>query len=263
MTRVVLIHWKPEEAAAKMQLLAASGFEPHLAVPQNVTALRSIAAGAEAVLIDLSRLPLQGRAIAIELRRRAESRHVPIVFAGGARDKVDAIREVLPDAGYIEWDGIPGTLMEAIRAAPKSPRVPDTMAGYSGTPLPKKLGIRAGTKVALLGAPAGFEATLGPVPEGSRLVRKVAGAERILLFVSSMKELVRRWDAVTRAAAEGATVWIVWPKKASGTRTDVSENTVRAYGLARGWVDYKICAVDYTWSGLAFARRKPGKAAHL
>ena len=130
-------------------------------------------------------------------------------------------------------------------------------AGYSGTPLPKKLGISAGSKVALDGAPKGFEETLGELPEGVKPRRSLAGAPGVaLVFVRSNAELARRFSPAARAVADGARLWIVWPKKTSSLAGDVTEDTIRACGLAQGWVDYKVCAVDADWSGLCFAKRK-------
>jgi hypothetical protein len=258
--RVVLIHWRPDEAGDNLRALADAGIAVSGAIPGSASALRGLTDGADAVLIDLTRLPLQGRAVAIELRKRAESRHVPIVFMGGAPEKVKAVRHLLPDATYLEWDAVAESLQSAIDSAPKKPLVPDTMAGYSGTPLPKKLGIKAGSAVALIGAPEGLEAKLAPLPEGVKFLTKVKGADRILLFVTAMKDFRKRWSAVTGAADERATLWIAWPKKASGVPSDVTETLVRAHGLENGWVDYKICAIDETWSGLAFVRRRAAKA---
>jgi hypothetical protein len=133
-----------------------------------------------------------------------------------------------------------------------------TTAGYSGTPLPKKLGIKPGTRVLLLGAPEGFATgTLGPLPEGA----VVRGAARSafdvgLLFARSQADLSRRFPAAAKAMGVPGALWIAWPKKASGVPTDLDENAVRAFGLARGLVDYKVAAIDATWSGLCFARRK-------
>lgn len=258
--RVVLIHWKPDEAAPQVRKLAEHGFQAQVLAPSGAGGLRGMVSGAGAVLIDLSRLPLQGRAVAIELRKRSESRNVPIVFVGGSPDKIEEVRRLLPDAAYLKWDEVCAELRDAIAAAPAKPLVPDTMAGYSGTPLPKKLGIKAGSAVALVGAPEGFGAKLGPLPDGVSLSAKPKDADRILLFVTSMKDFRKGWASATSAAPDGATLWIAWPKKASGVVTDVSETLVRAHGLENGWVDYKICAIDETWSGLAFARRKAAKA---
>jgi hypothetical protein len=101
-------------------------------------------------------------------------------------------------------------------------------AGYSGTPLPKKLGIRPGAKVLLLGAPADFPQTLGELPEGARLQTKPGGpAQLILLFVKSRAELARRFPAGRKAFAPNASMWIAWPKQASGVATDLKESVVQ------------------------------------
>jgi alkylation response protein AidB-like acyl-CoA dehydrogenase len=125
------------------------------------------------------------------------------------------------------------------------------------TPLPKKLGIRPGSTVSLLGAPADFESTLGTLPENVRFEKDARGRPNvILLFAKSRADLERRFPAASRALAEKGGLWIIWPKKASGVSTDLSEKDVRAFGLSASFVDYKICAVDQTWSGLLFARRR-------
>ena len=128
-------------------------------------------------------------------------------------------------------------------------------AGYSGTPLVKKLGIAPDTTVALLGAPRGFRAELVDLPASVRLSTRIAGAPALVIwFVSSRRELEGRMGAV--AADMGQGLWVSWPKKASGMKTDISEDIIRAAGLAHGLVDYKVCAVNEIWSGLKFARRK-------
>lgn len=163
----------------------------------------------------------------------------------------------MPDAVYTEWGRLAGSLRRALQKRPVAPVVPDTMAGYSGTPLPKKLGIRPGAVVALLGAPADFEQTLGALPEDVRLRKHGRGcANPVLLFARSRAELDARFPAAVDALAEGGGLWIVWPKKASGVATDLNQNDVRTLGLDSGLVDYKVCAVDATWSGLLFARRR-------
>jgi hypothetical protein len=135
------------------------------------------------------------------------------------------------------------------------------MDSYAGTPLPRKLGIRAGATVALLGAPPGFERTLGPLPGGASLRRDARRpAAVVLLFAASSAALARRFPTVARAVADGGRLWIAWPKRASGAATDLTQAGVRAFGLERGFVDYKISAIDATWSGLCFARRPAARA---
>jgi|SRR5437870_8138334 len=126
------------------------------------------------------------------------------------------------------------------------------MAGYSGTPLPRKLGIKEGSVVALVGSPDGF--ALDPLPDGARVRRGARGeADLAVAFARTRAELARRWDAATRCSAS---VWIAWPKRSSPLAGELNENVVRDHGLARGWVDFKVAAIDDTWSGLRFAKRR-------
>lgn len=146
------------------------------------------------------------------------------------------------------------TSRRAVRARPASAAA---SAGYSGTPLPNKLGIREGARVVLLGAPAGFERTLGALLEGARLSRRASkAAELVLFFPRDARELATRLPALVDGFTGG--LWIARAKRASGVSTDVTEALVRASGLAQGWVDVKVAALDATWSGLRFARRRVG-----
>jgi hypothetical protein len=128
-------------------------------------------------------------------------------------------------------------------------------AGYSGTPLPKKLGIKSGARVLLDGAPAGLP--LEPLPDGVELDDS-AGDEPydvVLLFTPAADRLHDRWPALVPRLETAGRLWVCWPKKSSGVPTDLTENVIRDYGLEQGLVDVKVCAVDATWSGLAFVRR--------
>jgi hypothetical protein len=130
-------------------------------------------------------------------------------------------------------------------------------AGYSGTPLVKKLGFRPGWRVAVIGAPDDLGELLGDLPDGLRLVRRLSGElDAVWLFAVARRELERRLpDALARLPADG-TLWISWPKRASGVSTDVTENVLREVVLPTGWVDIKVAAIDDTWSGLRFALRR-------
>ena len=130
------------------------------------------------------------------------------------------------------------------------------MAGYSGTPLPKKLGIKQGAKLGLFGAPPGFDRTLGALPDGVKRTTKLAGSLDVaVFFATSRAVLERRFAALAKAIAPAGSLWISWPKKSSGKKTDLDENVVRSVGLDEGLVDVKVCAVDETWSGLKFVVR--------
>ncbi|UCC49917.1 MAG: DUF3052 domain-containing protein [Gemmatimonadota bacterium] len=130
------------------------------------------------------------------------------------------------------------------------------LAGYSGTPLTKKLGIKANSVVALIGAPPGFEKALGKLPDGVTLRRRAGGqADLIIWFNKSCKDLERGIDRMAEQVGRDG-LWIAWPKKSSRVTSDLSGNEVRRLGLGAGLVDYKICAIDATWSGLKFTRKK-------
>jgi hypothetical protein len=130
-------------------------------------------------------------------------------------------------------------------------------AGYSGTPLPRKLGIKPGHRVALLGAPDGFEAdTLGELPDGVGVVRRAGGeADVIVSFHTSRAELERRLPALRAMMEPAAGLWIAWPKRVSKVPTDMTEDVVREIALPTGLVDNKVCAIDATWSGLRLVIR--------
>jgi hypothetical protein len=130
------------------------------------------------------------------------------------------------------------------------------MAGYSGTPLPQKLGIKPGARVGLFGAPQGFASTLGELPEGAKKTTSLRGALDVAVyFTTSRAALEARFSALAKAVAPAGGLWIAWPKKASGKKTDLDENVARGVGLERGLVDVKVCAIDDTWSGLKFVVR--------
>jgi hypothetical protein len=256
--RIRLIHWNANEARARVARLRTAGYQV-TGGPLDADGLRGLKASPpDAVVIDLTRLPGQGRDVALALRKARATRRLPLVFVEGDRDKVDGIRRQLPDAVYASWRGIRGALKRAIAAPPADPAVPESgLAGYSGTPLPKKLGIKRDAVVVLLGAPPDFLKTLGPLPDGVTIRRQARGrADLILWFTRSRADLDRRIARLGGLLGPGDGLWIIWPKKASGVTTDVTQTVVRETGLASGLVDYKICAVDATWSGLKFARRK-------
>jgi hypothetical protein len=127
-------------------------------------------------------------------------------------------------------------------------------AGYSGTPLPKKLGIKPGSTLALIEAPADFGATLGPLDEVT--VRRDARGrwDLLVLFVKSRSALARRLPRLVDGL-NGRSFWIAWPKRSSGVRTDLTEDVLRELALPLGVVDCKVCAIDRTWSALKFAAR--------
>ena len=134
---------------------------------------------------------------------------------------------------------------------------PDQPAGYSGTPLVRKLGFKPGMRAHYAAAPDGFAALLGELPAGVRvLARPAPQLDLVVLFVVSRAELERRLAGLHAKLAQDGMLWVAWPKRASNVPTDMTEDVVRDVALPTGLVDTKVCAIDETWSGLLFARRK-------
>jgi hypothetical protein len=135
------------------------------------------------------------------------------------------------------------------------------MAGYSKRTLVEKLGIRPTTRVIALGAPPTYLSLLGALPAGSSLhFRLPAASEFIHRFARSRGDLAADFPRLARALTDTGTLWISWPKRASGVETDLTENSVREIGLKEGLVDVKVCAIDEVWSGLKFVRRVENRA---
>ncbi len=132
------------------------------------------------------------------------------------------------------------------------------MAGYSGTPLAKKLGIREGHQVALLNAPRGFELKLDGLPDTAAVTRdEIAGhVDVIVLFAVEKAQLATAFPSLAPLVFPAGNLWVAWPKRSSKVNTDLTEDVLRQIGLPLGMVDNKVCAVDDTWSGLRFTWRR-------
>lgn len=253
--RVRLVHWNDDEGLERRKQLGALGVDALFETGHaGINALRRIRADIpDAVVIDFSRMPSHGREVAVALRRGKATRHVPIVFVDGEPAKVARMRQLIPDAAYTTWGRIKSALTRAIANPPRNPVVPRD-AG-SDKPAVTKLGVKPGHTVALLASPKGFAATLKPLPANVRFTaRPDAGVDLFLCFARNQHEL--HAHLLTLQSADRQTAWLIWPKKTSGVKSDLDGNVVRHTGLAAGWVDFKVCSVDETWSGLAFKRRK-------
>lgn len=260
MLRLWLVHWNAAEGKTRADTLRAAGYGVTF-LPIDANTLRRLKSDAPAaVVIDLSRAPGQGRDIGLSIRHARATRYVPIVFVDGDAAAVSRVKQHLPDASYATWRTIRGAVKRAIAQPPASPVVPASLlAGYSGTPLPKKLGVAQGSLVALLGAPKGFEQTIAPLPPGVTVTRRPNGTASVTLwFVRSCRELEDEVGRMIDFAKNGG-LWIVWPKKTSALASDLTQAEVRRAGLAAGLVDFKVAAIDATWAGLRFTIRKRGK----
>lgn len=134
------------------------------------------------------------------------------------------------------------------------------MAGYSGTPLPKKLGIKDGFRVALLDVPASVQAELKAALSSCERTTNGRSLDFVFLFAKSQSELKKHFSRIARQLVPAGILWVAWPKKASGIPSDLNEDEVRSIGLEIGLVDVKVCAVDEIWSGLKFVIRVKDRA---
>ena len=134
-------------------------------------------------------------------------------------------------------------------------------AGYSGTPLPRKLGLRPGARIAIIHAPDGFDKAIEPLPHGVTILSRVgADVDVLIFFTEQQKELRERFDRLVNSVKPDGMLWICWPKKASKRQTDLTEDRIRAIALEGGVVDVKVCAIDDVWSGLKLVRRTRDRA---
>jgi hypothetical protein len=135
-----------------------------------------------------------------------------------------------------------------------------TMAGYSGTPLPDKLGIKPGMIIVAIDPPENYRKLLAPIPSGVNFATRPVGNSRFVhLFVKERRVLAKHLQSLRHKIAEDAVVWVSWPKKSSGVPTDITEDAIRAVALPIGFVDIKVCAVDDTWSGLKLMIRRENR----
>jgi CheY-like chemotaxis protein len=256
MPRVRLVHWNEDEGLERQKQLEALGFEAIFDFADGASVMRLLRAATppDAVVIDMTRLPSHGREVGRVLRMTKSSREWPLVFVDGEPAKIAQTKALLPDATYTTWGRIKTALTRTIARPPAAPVVPkDTM---SAKPSVEKLGVKPGFKVAVLNSPKGFADTLKPLPAKVTFTAKAdAKADLFLCFVRAAREMHAHFVSL-KASVDRQSLWMMWPKKASGIKSDLDGNVVREGGLAVGWVDYKVCAVDDTWSGLAFKRRK-------
>jgi hypothetical protein len=134
------------------------------------------------------------------------------------------------------------------------------MAGYSGTPLPQKLGIKPGLMVVTINAPANYRRLLGQIPDSVTFSERLkSGSSFVHLFTSRRSEMQKKMSILRDKISDNGAVWVSWPKKSSGISTDVTEDVIREIALPLGFVDIKVCAVDETWSGLKLMIRRENR----
>jgi CheY-like chemotaxis protein len=255
--RVCLLHWNEKERLERISQLSLEDVEVLGGInagPQFAKALES--AKPDAVVIDLSRLPSQGRDLGIMIRARAGTRQIPIVFVEGAEEKVNAIRELLPDAEFTNWAQILPALKRVVNAKEK-PFIAQSsvFAAYSQKPLATKLGIKPGSRVCLIGESESLLGGSESLPAGVSVITEVVNDAAIYLWCLSSQAELSDNLAMIRTHVKHAPSWVGWPKKAAGSGSDLNQVIVREQCLAVGMVDYKICSINEKWSALLFKWR--------
>lgn len=260
MYKIFLVHLKEEAARDQVARLEDLGFVVDYEIFSRSVMKKLGETPPDAILVDLDHIPSAARDIGLSLRKNKGTRVIPLVFVGGEPAKADGVRELLPDATYAQWDSITHSLEQAITHPPGDPVVPDSvMAGYAGVPLLKKLGVGEGTLICLKHTPEDFDKTLGQLPQGASVSLDLDPDCGITIWFNRSREQLEGDIQSMVPYAERGGLWIAWPKKASGVRSDLSQTIVRKVGLDAGLVDFKVCSIDKTWSGLRFTRRRETK----
>ena len=265
MPRVRIVHWKVLEAPPLIEACRACGFEiEYDDVKFPVLAKMIREKPPDVLVIDLTCLPSHGRESAVYLRRTKYARHIPIVFVDGEPEKVAATRQLLPDATYTTRKNVGSRIKSALAKKPENPVLPpDPLVRYAGRTVAQKLGVREGVSVGVINAPRNYAAAIGELPEGAEFVEDPASVCAVTLwFVGDSREyqaVLRRMTAI----AGKTRLWVIWRKasfqkapRSSKKAGGLSDKLVREGAIEAGLVDYKICAVNEEWSGMALALRK-------
>ena len=251
-----MIHFRPEEAGALVDACRAGGFTVEFEPGGYAALARAIRTSPpDVVLIDLSRMPSHGREVACALRNTKYARHIPLVFAGGEPEKVEGIRKLIPDAVFTTVKGVAGAIGRAAAKKNANPVVPpSSMERYGGRTTAQKLGIKEKTTVGVHNAPRDYVSALGALPPDAELVEDPEEVHPLTLwFVSEPREYRAALGAMRRMAGR-TKLWVIWHKAAAGGK--LTDRIVREFANEAGLVDYRICAVDKRWSGMALAVKK-------
>jgi hypothetical protein len=264
-----LICWNEADAATRSAILRRAGYRVIADPPENpggmVRYFRELAP--DAVVIDLDRLPSHGRELGLSLRASKSTSHLPLVFAGGVPEKIEIVRSAIPDAIFTPWDKSVAAAIERAMAQPAPPRLRsrELPKGTGAGSLERKLDIKPQTRFAVVplyrDEDPWLAELLTSIPDGAVQQRRVDTATTLALFpVATLRDLMRAFEQARAALPPKASLWIVHPKQTSPLATDFNQDDVREAGLAHGFVDYKVCAIDKDWSALKFARRGVAKS---
>jgi hypothetical protein len=251
-----LIHWKPAEAKPRIAQLSAAGHDVSYSEPGTSGTMKHIRASApQAVVIDLTRMPSHGKAVAAEIRRSVKLRTMPIVFAAGDPEKVAGVRELFPDALYSTWEQIASALRKAKPlAAPLLPASATAFEQYAARPLAQKLGIQPAMKIAVLHPPGHFDRIMADIPPDVEWQERTTRTTQMILLFAESQALLETTFA--HAASSRLPIWVFWPKQAAGKPTDLTQHVARTVGHSFGYTDCKVCSFDATWSGFLFRLKR-------
>jgi len=253
MPSVRLCHWRESEAAPLIDILRKAGYTVDYPGDKANGSFRSLREKpAFAVVIDLTRLPSHGRHVAAEIRATKSIRHIPIVFVDGDQEKVDRIRQEIPDAVYTSRTRLAAALK---RAKPLvDPVAPARIMNRTDRTTAEKLGIKAGSRVALIDPPADYMRVLGKLPKDASLEEEPEEPLPLTLWFVREPDGYLAGLGRIRKLALTSRIWIVYPK--GKTTTGLTQGLVREAALSVGLVDYKVCSVNEVWTGLLFTRKK-------
>jgi hypothetical protein len=254
--RALIIQYRGQDAHALTERIRREGFESSVYAHVGIAGFRALRENPpDVALIDLRAMPSYGRTIGVLFRESKSLRTIPLVFLEGDPLKSGKVRAVLPDVEIAGWERLGPALRRAVSGKAKPPIAPIP----PDTPLHRKLRIRPDSEVALLHAPPGIRATLGELPAGVRCRAAIGDAAVVLCFVKSAAALRKELPVLAGAMRSGRTLWILWPKKASTERTDLSMPVIREMCHPYGLGEYKVCAFDAIWSAMAFSGRTDNK----
>jgi hypothetical protein len=248
-----------DKAKAKklLDLLTQAGHGVNAGPMDENLRKRLITKPPHAIVINLDRAPATGRDLGLFFRVKKATRHCLLIYVDGKAEKVEAIQALLPDAVYTSSAELISDLSQALAHPPSEPIVPESVfAGYQGRPLSSKIGFKPGMRVALINAPTNIVSKFDPLPKNLMIQTQLKGDPDLTLwFVQTEQALLKQLNGILAAIPDGK-LWVVWPKRASKITSDLSQTVVRKHGLDAGWVDFKICSLDDTWTGLCFTARK-------
>ena len=252
MARVRLFHWRAEEAKPLIALLRTAGHTVDYQGDQPGTFRTMRENPPEAAVIDLTRVPSHGRYVAAAIRLTKATRHIPIVFVDGEPDKVERIRKEYPDALYTSRAKLAATLKHA-KPLTNPVKPAHSIAAPSTRTVAQKLGIKEGMRVTVIDPPPDYVKILGVLPADASWEENPDEILPLTLwFVRDPDEYLAGLRGIRQRMAK-TRLWVVYPK---GQKTGLTQFFVRDSALAMGLVDYKICSVNETWTGLLFTRKK-------